>query len=104
MIGLVKRALGRGGRDALETANPDLILASRSASTLLWRRCGSAGGKSSRRRISQFIETLVRPHVVSKDLLDAYREMASDERREAEAADWAEATVSDVAEVQLGLS
>ena len=34
----------------------------------------------------------------------AYREMASDERREAEAADWAEATVSDIAEVQLGLS
>ncbi len=51
-----------------------------------------------RQRISQFIETLVRPHVLSRDLLDAYREMANDERREAEAGEWAEATVSDVAD------
>ena len=51
-----------------------------------------------RRRISQFIETLVRPHVVGKDLLGAYREMASDERRESEAAEWAEATISDIAD------
>ena len=40
----------------------------------------------------------LRPHVVSRDLLDAYRQMASDERRKAEAADWAEATVSDGAD------
>ncbi len=51
-----------------------------------------------RQRISQFIETLVRPHVLSRDLLDAYREMANDERREAEAGEWSEATVSDVAD------
>jgi len=51
-----------------------------------------------RRRISQFIETLVRPHVVSKDLLDAYREMARDERREVEATEWVEATISDIAD------
>ena len=51
-----------------------------------------------RRRISQFIETLVRPHVISKDLDNAYREMASDELREAEAFEWSEATIGDVAD------
>ena len=33
--------------------------------------------------------------VMSADLFDAYREMASDVPREAEAAEWAEATISD---------
>jgi predicted CopG family antitoxin len=48
-----------------------------------------------RRRISQFIESLVRPHVVAADLMLAYQEMAADEAREAEALEWAEATVRD---------
>ncbi len=51
-----------------------------------------------RRRISRFIESLVRPHVVRKDLVAAYREMAEDEVREQEALEWAEATVTDVAD------
>jgi predicted CopG family antitoxin len=51
-----------------------------------------------RQRISQFIETLVRPHVVREDLLAAYREMAADEEREAEAHAWSEATLVDVAD------
>jgi len=51
-----------------------------------------------RRRISRFIEDLVRPHVVSPDLEAAYMEMAADEAREAEALEWAEATVGDVAD------
>lgn len=51
-----------------------------------------------RRRISQFIESLVRPHVVGKDLDIAYRQMAQDEAREAEALEWAEGTVGDVAD------
>jgi len=51
-----------------------------------------------RQKISQFIETLVRPHVVPEDLTAAYREMAADERREAEAREWAEAMVRDVAD------
>ena len=51
-----------------------------------------------RRRISQFIESLVRPHVIGKDLEIAYQQMAQDEAREAEALDWAEATVGDVAD------
>lgn len=49
-----------------------------------------------RRRISRFVESLVRPHVVNKDLEEAYRRMALEEAREAEALEWAEATVGDV--------
>jgi hypothetical protein len=48
------------------------------------------------RRISHFIEELVRPYVVDQDLAAAYRQMAEDEAREAEALEWAEATVGDV--------
>ena len=51
-----------------------------------------------RRNISQFIESLVRPHVIGADLEEAYRQMAEDEAREAEALDWAEATVVDVSD------
>ncbi|MFZ5821384.1 MAG: hypothetical protein ACOYYJ_15925 [Chloroflexota bacterium] len=36
------------------------------------------------RRISQFIENLVRPHVLGQDLEAAYRAMAQDELRETE--------------------
>lgn len=50
-----------------------------------------------RRRISQFIESLVRPHVVGKDLEVAYQQMAQDEKCEVEALEWAQATVGDVA-------
>jgi len=50
-----------------------------------------------RRRISRFVESLVRPHVIGKDLEAAYRQMAQEEAREAEALKWAEATVGDVA-------
>jgi len=49
------------------------------------------------RRISRFIEDLVRPHVVASDLEAAYMDMAKDEAREAEALEWAEATIGDVA-------
>ncbi|MEE8302831.1 MAG: addiction module antitoxin [Candidatus Tectomicrobia bacterium] len=51
-----------------------------------------------RRRISRFIEDLVRPHVLAQDLEVAYQQMAQDEEREAEALEWAEATVSDVSD------
>ena len=50
-----------------------------------------------RRNISQFIESLIRPHVIDKDLESAYCQMAQDEEREAEAAEWAEGTIGDVA-------
>ena len=45
------------------------------------------------RRISRFIEDLVRPHVLHPDLEAAYQQMAQDEERERAALDWAEATV-----------
>ncbi|MFC1534095.1 addiction module antitoxin [Thermodesulfobacteriota bacterium] len=48
------------------------------------------------RKISRFIEDLVRPHVTKKDIYAAYKEMADDEVRESEALEWAEATYGDV--------
>ena len=51
-----------------------------------------------RRKISQFIEGLVRPHVIGQDLDLAYRDMARDESREVEALEWSEATVGDVSD------
>ncbi len=48
------------------------------------------------RRISRFIEELVQPYVVAPDLDTAYRNMAMDEAREAEALEWVEAIVGDV--------
>ncbi len=51
-----------------------------------------------RRRISRFIEDLVRPYVMLPDLEAAYQQMAQEEEREAEALEWAEATVGDVSD------
>ncbi len=51
-----------------------------------------------RRNISQFIETLVRPHVINSDLEAAYQQMAHDENRETEADQWSEVTIGDVAD------
>jgi hypothetical protein len=51
-----------------------------------------------RRRIGRFLESLARPHVMGRDLEAAYRQMAREEAREAEALEWAEATVGDVAD------
>lgn len=48
-----------------------------------------------RRRISHFIEELVRPYVLYQELETAYQQMAQDEEREAEALAWAEATIGD---------
>ena len=51
-----------------------------------------------RRRISQFIESIVRPHVLEQGLAAAYQQMAADEEREKEALEWAETTIGDVAD------
>lgn len=51
-----------------------------------------------RRRISRFIESVVRPHVVRTDLASAYQEMAREEARESEALEWAEETLEDIAD------
>jgi predicted CopG family antitoxin len=50
------------------------------------------------RRISRFIEELVRPYVMLPELEAAYEQMAQDEEREAGALEWAEATVGDVSD------
>ena len=51
-----------------------------------------------RRRISGFIESLVRPHVIEEGLDIAYRQMVSEEAREAEASEWADDTSGDIAD------
>ncbi len=50
------------------------------------------------RKISRFIEDLVRPHVVKKDMFAAYKEMAADQTRESEALEWAEGTIGDLSD------
>lgn len=49
-----------------------------------------------KRRISQFIEDLVRPYVLGhhKQLEAGYQAMAADEQREAEALDWCNESAS----------
>jgi hypothetical protein len=49
------------------------------------------------RKISKFVEELVRPHVVRLHLESAYAQMAQDKAREKEALEWAEATFRDSA-------
>ncbi|MBA4178958.1 MAG: addiction module antitoxin [Anaerolinea sp.] len=48
--------------------------------------------------ISQFIESLVRPHVMDDDLVRDYEELAADEEGEREALEWAEALIADIAD------
>jgi hypothetical protein len=48
-----------------------------------------------RRRISQFIERLARPHVMPDDIEAAYRDMAADQAREHEALEWSEGLIAD---------
>ena len=48
------------------------------------------------RKISKFVEELVRPHVVRPNLELAYAQMAKDKKREEEALDWAETTFKDM--------
>ena len=51
--------------------------------------------KIGRRRISQFLEKLARPHVLPENIEAAYRDMAADEDREREALAWSEAIIGD---------
>ena len=48
------------------------------------------------RKISRFIEALVRPHVIKDNLYAGYEEMAADCVRETEALEWAENTYGDI--------
>lgn len=51
-----------------------------------------------KRRMSQFIENLVKPHVLDTALDDGYRAMAADIEREAEAQEWANGLIADLAD------
>ena len=50
------------------------------------------------RKISRFIQELVRPHVVRTNLESTYAEMARDSKREEEAMELTESTFKDVAQ------
>ena len=50
-----------------------------------------------KRRISQFIEDLVRPHVLNTYLDEGYKAMATDEAREAAAQEWCKGLAGDTA-------
>jgi predicted CopG family antitoxin len=49
-----------------------------------------------KRHMSQFIEDLVRPHVMDTSLDEGYRAMASDQARESEAQEWCNALAQDM--------
>ncbi len=51
-----------------------------------------------KRRMSQFIEDLLRPHVVDASLDEGYKAMAADQEREAQALAWCNALAVDVAD------
>jgi hypothetical protein len=55
----------------------------------LWRTIG-------KRKMSQFIEDLLRPHVLGNSLDDGYKAMAQDQGREVEAIEWTNALAKDM--------
>jgi hypothetical protein len=48
------------------------------------------------RKISRFVQEIVRPYVVRPDYESAYAEMAKDKTRENEALEWAEINIKDM--------
>ncbi len=48
-----------------------------------------------KRKMSQFIAELLRPHVLNQPLEQGYQAMAQDEAREAEAIEWSNALMQD---------
>ena len=51
-----------------------------------------------KRRMSQFIEDLLRPHVLDTSLDSGYKAMAEDTHREAEAQQWCQLLAKDMAD------
>jgi hypothetical protein len=51
-----------------------------------------------KRRMSQFIEDLLRPHVLDNALDAGYQAMAADKKREAEATEWIEPLSKDLSD------
>ena len=43
---------------------------------------------AGKRKISRFIESLIKPYVLYDDIQEGYRQMAADTEREAEAEEW----------------
>lgn len=50
--------------------------------------------------IGKFIERLARPYLFPKELAASYREMAADNAREREAAEWSENLIQDIDETR----
>jgi predicted CopG family antitoxin len=48
--------------------------------------------------ISQFLESLARPHVLQEDLTSAYQAMAADHEREKDALDWSNGLIGSVSD------
>ena len=51
---------------------------------------------AGKRKISRFVESLVRPYVVPDNIREGYRQMAADIEREAAATEWVEGVAWDV--------
>jgi predicted CopG family antitoxin len=51
-----------------------------------------------KRRMSQFIEDLLRPHVLDSNLDEGYRAMAADSEREKEASEWSNGLAGEMAD------
>ena len=49
-----------------------------------------------KRRMSQFIEDLLRPHVLDKSLDEGYKAMAADKAREVDTTEWCNALAKDM--------
>jgi hypothetical protein len=47
-------------------------------------------------RISHFLDSLVRAHVVDSDITEGYKAMGKDESRERDALDWSENLLGDI--------
>ena len=60
-------------------------------------------GTIGRRRMSQFIEDLLRPHVLDTSLDAGYQAMAADREREVEAKEWCDALAKDMGIMQARL-
>ena len=50
-----------------------------------------------RGKVSQFLESLARPHVLDASMDDGYRAMSNDTQREAEASEWINGLIVDTA-------
>jgi hypothetical protein len=49
-------------------------------------------------RISRFLDSLARPHVVDAEINDAFKAMAADGERESAALEWSENLIADAAD------